>query len=131
MTWLPKKTRCIREKLLLQREHRPAKPKEYVSGECFTYLGRNYRLKLASGPSKSVKLKNGRLVVQVPMSVQKRDQYIQASLVEWYRGHALERLREKVSRYAKQVGVKPSSVGIKAFSGRWGSCNTKGDLQFN
>ena len=57
-----RKTRWIREKLLLHRDHQPPKTKEYVSGECFTYLGRNYRLKVETGPGKSVKLRNGRLI---------------------------------------------------------------------
>ena len=111
------KTRWIREKLQLQREYQPPKPKEYVSGECFTYLGRNYRLKVESGSVKAVKLVNGRLSVQVPVSVHQRDRYVQAALVEWYRDHALEKLQEKVERYAKVVGVSPSSVNIKTFSG--------------
>lgn len=126
-----RKTRWIREKLLLHREHQPPKPKEYVSGESFAYLGRNYRLKVESGPAKSVKLKSGRLVVQVPPSVQKRDQYVQGAVTEWYREHALQKLQEKVQRYAKVVRVSPSSVGIKTFSGRWGSCSTKGNMEFN
>ncbi|MDA9982620.1 M48 family metallopeptidase [Gammaproteobacteria bacterium] len=130
-TLATKKTKWIREKLLLQREHQPTKPKEYVSGESFTYLGRNYRLKVQTGPTKSVKLKYGRLVVHVPPSVQKRDQYIQNSLTEWYREHAVKKLQEKLNRYAQVVGVTPSSVGIKTFKGRWGSCSTKGSLLFN
>jgi len=125
------KTRWIREKLLLQQEQEPPRAKEYVSGECFTYLGRNYRLKVESGPVRRVKLKGGRLVVQVPPSVQKREQYIQSALTDWYREHALERLQEKVGRYAKVVGTTPSSVAIRAFTGRWGSCSTKGNMEFN
>ena len=126
-----RKARWIREKLALQRAHPPPKPKEYVSGECFTYLGRNYRLKVESGPARSVKLKGGRLVMQVPPSVQKRDQYILDALTEWYREHALQKLQEKVQRYARVIRVSPSSVGIKTFSGRWGSCSTKGRMVFN
>ena len=126
-----RKTRWIREKLLLQQEHPPPKLKEYVSGECFTYLGRNYRLKVEPGQSKSVKLTGRRFVVQVPPSVQKREQYVQDALTEWYRAHALEKLQEKVQRYSKVVQVSPSSVGIRTFSGRWGSCSTKGNMEFN
>lgn len=126
-----KKSRWVREKLLLQRQHQPTKPKEYISGECFTYLGRNYRLKVESGATKSVKLKNGRLVVQVPPSVQRRDQYVQKALTDWYRDHALGKLLDKVDRYAQVVRVKPSSVAIKTFRNRWGSCSTQGDLLFN
>ena len=126
-----KKTKWIREKLLLQREYQPHKPKEYVSGESFTYLGRNYRLKVLTDPNKSVKLKSGRLVVQVPPSVQKRDQYIRGVLTEWYRAHALEKFQEKVERFSEIVRATPSSVGIKTFKGRWGSCSTKGHVLFN
>ena len=60
-----KKARWIREKLLLQRETEPVKPKEYVSGESFAYLGREYRLKVESGKPVSVKLRQGRLWVRV------------------------------------------------------------------
>jgi len=78
-----------------------------------------------------VKLRNARLVVQVPPSVQKREQYVQNALAEWYREHALEKLREKVDRYAKVVRVASSSLGVKTFKGRWGSCSSKGHVQFN
>jgi len=128
---LSKKTQWIREKLLLNRDHHPPKPKEYVSGECFTYLGRNYRLKVEAGPTKLVTLNSGRLVVQVPPSVQKREQYVRNALVDWYRERALEKLRQKVDRYAKVVRVTPSSVGIKTFKGRWGSCSARGRVEFN
>ena len=41
-----------------------------MSGECFTYLGRNYRLKIATGDSDDgVKLMNGRFYVYVPPDV--------------------------------------------------------------
>lgn len=126
-----RKTRLIREKLLLHREHQPPKSKEYVSGECFTYLGRNYRLKVESGSTKSVKLKGGSLVVQVSPSVKKREHYVQSALTDWYREHALERLQDKVERYSKLVRVSPSSVDVRSFSGRWGSCSTKGKMEFN
>lgn len=68
---------------------------------------------METGPAKSVRLKGGRLVVQVPPSVQKRDQYVQGALTEWYREHVLERLKEKVHPYSKVVRVSPASVGIK------------------
>ena len=67
----------------------------------------------------------------MPSSVQKRDQYIQNALTDWSRAHALEKLQEKVERFSTIVGVTPSSMGIKTFKGRWGSCSTKGSLLFN
>ena len=125
-----KKTRWIREKLLLQRQSVISKPKEYVSGESFTYLGRNYRLKLEDGAVESVKLKNGRLIVALPrktVSLKK----IRDMLSEWYRLHAEQKLQDKAERYAKIIGVSPRSVGVRSFKSRWGSCHVNGDIQFS
>lgn len=125
-----KKTRWIREKLELHRDVSPFNPKEYVSGECFTYLGRNYRLKVVSGKSKSVKLKNGSLVVTLPDGSKSSDR-VKNALTEWYRAHAKQKLKDKVERYAKIIGVTPSSVDVKTFKARWGSCCKRGVIQFN
>lgn len=123
-----KKTRWIREKILLHRQSAPSKSKEYVSGESFTYLGRNYRLKVETGKTRSVKLKNGKLIVTLP---KKSSDKIQEAMTQWYREHAEQKLREKSERYAKLIGVQPKSVSIKTFKSRWGSCHKNGDVQFN
>ena len=51
------RTLWIKQKLTLQATAIISKPKEYVDGEAFAYLGRNYRLKCAKGLEESVKLK--------------------------------------------------------------------------
>ena len=125
------KDRWIREKLLLHREHAPSRPKEYVSGEAFAYLGKHYRLKVEAGGTGGAKLRNGYLCVGVPSSVKNREASIRQALEAWYRQHALAKLEEKTARYAKLIGVEPQSVAIKTFRGRWGSCSRDGKLVFN
>jgi predicted metal-dependent hydrolase len=128
-----KKTRWVREKLLLQRQHNQIKPKEYVSGECFTYLGKNYRLKVdvvTYRSEESVKLIRGRLVVSLTKGDDNCD-LIRANLEQWYKFHAEQKLQDKVHRYADIIGVSPKSVGIRTFKSRWGSCSTNGDVTFN
>ena len=61
----------------------------------------------------------------------KSDEKVRNALTQWYRAHAEKRLKQKVQRYAKIVGVEPVSVGIKSFKSRWGSCSVKGDILFN
>lgn len=108
------------------------KVKEYVSGESFTYLGRNYRLKVVSGDG-DVKLVNGRFYVPVPSetSDKDRDSIVVQQLTNWYAEHAMDRLIEKTKRYGQQIGVSPTSVGIKGFRSRWGSCHSDGRIYFN
>lgn len=124
------KRQWIKEKMALQREMAPPSSKEYVSGEAFPYLGRNYRLKIERGPFAPVKLLHGRLVVQMPDSSQ-QPHMIRNALIHWYKRQADKKLHEKVARYAPLVGVEPTGVSIKTFKARWGSCTPKGELEFN
>ena len=129
-----KKRRWIKDKLnYYEKTHNSVKPKEYVSGEGFSYLGRNYRLKVLTGKLNGVQFKNGKLVVHIPKnySKDKREKKIKEFLEEWYQERALVKLQEKTRRLAREIGVQPNSVMIKSYKGRWGSCNTKQELFFN
>ena len=124
------KRRWIREKITLHQESTVASSKQFVSGEAFAYLGRNYRLKVEQGPFAPVRLLSGRLVVSLPQGAE-QPQMIRNALVRWYKRQAEQKLNEKVKRFAPLVGVEPAGVGIKTFKSRWGSCTTKGKLEFN
>jgi len=126
---ISKKNRWIKEKLHLHSQVMAVKPKEYVSGESFSYLGKNYRLKVVKGSPSSVKLLQGYLTVVTPepLNPVKTQKLIEG----WYREHAEKKLREKSERFAKQMGVQFASVGIKSFKSRWGSCSGDGHIQYN
>ena len=127
------RTVWIRQKLIEQHQRVPVKAKEYVNGETFTYLGRNYRLKLDENTKGGVKLKNGYLVVpnnkEVPQS--ENDEQIKQALEAWYQRRAHEKLSEKTKRYAAILGVEPTSVDVKNYTARWGSCSANGHVSYN
>lgn len=127
---LVRKRQWIKEKIALHKQMRPAGNKVYVSGEAFPYLGRNYRLKVVHGNFAPVRLVQGRLLVQVPQGSE-QPHMVRNALVRWYKRQAEHKLAERVARYAPIVGVQPKDVGIKTFKSRWGSCTTKGELEFN
>lgn len=127
---LSDKRQWINNKIDLHRDVAPVRASDYVSGEGFAYLGRNYRLKVEAGHFAPVKLVQGRLVVTVPNG-EDQPHMVRNALVRWYKHHAKIKLNEKVNRYAAIVGVEPNGIGIKTFKSRWGSCSAKGKIDFN
>jgi predicted metal-dependent hydrolase len=125
---LEKREPWIREQLLFQQS-RP-KPKEYVSGEPFTYLGKTYPLRVLTAGSPGVKLKNGRLSVSVPHSPD-AGQGVREQLVTWYWNCAQRLLGEKTRARALALGVIPKSVSVRHYKSRWGSCGARGDIRYN
>jgi predicted metal-dependent hydrolase len=124
------KYRWIKGKLYIQSQVQPVAVKEFVNGEVFSYLARNYRLKINHGSYQPAKLIKGQLVVTVPQDAENSN-IIRNAIIRWYRARALERLKEKSNRYATIIGQTPKSVDIKTFKARWGSCSTNGKVLFN
>jgi predicted metal-dependent hydrolase len=123
----------IRQKVRLQSEIVLPKPKEYVSGESFTYLGKNYRLKLLQEGPEGVKLKNGYLTLSCPRSLsgKARTAFVREQLEQWYIDHALDRFKEKTHRFSKVLGISPKTINVRDYKSRWGSCSASGDVSYN
>jgi predicted metal-dependent hydrolase len=103
--------------------------REFVSGETFLYLGRQFRLRLVPSAteghvSAGVKRVGGRLVV--PGGGDLRGQ-----LVAWYRARATRYLRARVARWALTLKVQPTQVLVRGQARRWGSCDAGGALRRN
>jgi predicted metal-dependent hydrolase len=128
-----RKARWILER---QRRHEdlppPPSPREFVSGETFRYLGRQYRLKLErSGDADArVRIVEGRLIVPVTtrgsIAADARER-----LVAWFRERAAIRVPERVATWSAMLGVHPSSVLIREPKKRWGSADARGNIRFN
>ena len=108
-------------------------PKEFVSGETFLYLGRQYRLKvLKSAESGTATMERGFLHVPVDLSLngQDRAEQVRAAVIRWYSEHALERLQERVEWWSAKLEVSIPQVLIREQAKRWGSCSP-GVVRFN
>ena len=128
---IARKSPWIKRKLKEAELTAPPKPKEFVSGETFSYLGKNYRLKVLSADIPSLKLRGGYLEVNTSSSSETQKEQVRSLLLDWYREHAQKRLEEKTHRYAQVLKVEPNSVSVKDYKSRWGSCSIKGDVCYN
>jgi len=110
--------------------------KEFVSGESFSYIGKNYRLKVIPNgveDSVGVELKDGRFRVFScnKFDEETRHQRIKEALTRWYQEQAKEILTRRVISLSRKVGVKPERVNVKHQGRRWGSCTKNGTLNLN
>jgi predicted metal-dependent hydrolase len=110
--------------------------KEFVSGESFFYLGRQYRLKVlktASKQAEGCKLMSGRFFIGIngDLSSVERKAAAKKALSDWYIQRAKEKIPERVELYARQIGKWPERIEIKDHKSRWGSCSRNGVVRFN
>jgi predicted metal-dependent hydrolase len=120
----------VKQKIALHPQLPVTLEKQYVSGEAFSYLGRNYRLKITDGELTPIKLVQGRLTVSVPND-SSQHKLVKYALTNWFRRRAELKLREKIIRYSPIVGVETNGYKVKSFQSRWGSCTPRGRVDFN
>lgn len=117
-------TKLAEKNLLMQ----PPKPKQYVSGEGFFYLGRSYRLRLVdrSESLSAVRLYQGRFMLR-------RDAISDAErhFAAWYILHGQPWIEQRVNLFAERMGVKPRGFQIRELGYRWGSCSADNRLYFH
>ena len=94
--------------------------KKYVSGECFRYLGKQYRLKVIKSNTDSVKLKNGYLAVEYCLKTPSK------LIDKWYKDKALSTYEKELDKCFKQFiayKINKPSLKIRKLTKRWGSYN--------
>lgn len=100
--------------------------REYVNGQSFLYLGRNYRLSIVNKTEDKLVLKNGRFVLPGKSKTKAKELF-----VEFYKEKLSEKLQPILARYQGQIGVTPNEVKVMELQHRWASCSPKGNLHFH
>ena len=105
--------------------------REFVNGESFMYLGRNYSLQIevdSNIKKPEVKLYRGKFIVKAS---DKYEENIRKAMEQWYRDKAKEVIELRVKYYQRFFNIEPMNIRIKEQKKRWGSCTSKNELLFN
>lgn len=97
--------------------------KEYVSGETFKYLGRQYRLVVQLGKKESIELTSSYIIMIVRNK--KRLSHRRNLIDVWFRKRALIVFQEELKKAFQNVDKyfdEIPSFEIKQMKKRWGSC---------
>ncbi len=98
-------------------------PKEYISGESFKYLGKQYRLKVFNSEDEEVLYYRGFIHLRIKNreNYHKKDALIKA----WYSERTQIIFKEtlnKVYPLIKKYGIEKPLIEIRLMKARWGSC---------
>ena len=125
---LESKSDWILAKVAMQGLLIPPVQRRYEEGERLDFLDQELILQISLG-SHSTKLEAANeLSVSVPRV---NPIWIRNALVRWYKLQAQEHIEQRVSHFAPLVGAWPKKIDVKTYRARWGSCNHRGEVQFN
>lgn len=113
------------------REKEAASRLKLENGDELYYLGEKRVLTVVREERSRTRIKDacGRLIMAVPYEADYA--YKREQLEKWYRKEALCVFKEKAQEFAKSLGVRFQDIHIKDQKSRWGSCSSKGNLNFN
>lgn len=95
---------------------------EISDGASLPYLGETLTLRIDPGRTR---VRRDGDVLLVPATV------LLPAVEAWYRAAARTVLRERAEAYAELLGVSFRRMAIKDTRSRWGSCSSKGNLNFS
>lgn len=117
-----------RKEVALQQSKKRAHT--YQSGDIFGYLGEEYVLTLAAAGRKRIEVvQEERKIILHTTSFEAKA--VEKYLKEWYKKQATDYIEERVKYYKQIIPGKVASVLMENRKGRWGSCNSHGELTFN
>jgi predicted metal-dependent hydrolase len=114
-------------------QYHPVLPdRQYISGETYYYLGRQYRLKVTAGSENAVKLigKFFMLTTTQPENLERKQQILQ----DWYTRHAKVFIQNRSELFVDrliELGARKPEIKYRRMNKRWGSCTPSGVITFN
>jgi len=116
----------LRKQRFAQGHYLPATPRAFVAGGKFPYLGEEHELFVVPGGYGGLAFNEKGFFLPegcVPLA--------KWLFCDWYREQAAVLFGSRVRYYAEKAGALCSGIGISNARGRWGSCSSKGVLNFN
>ena len=108
------------------------KSKEFEEGESFSYLGKEYKLKLFNSSTLKkpvVRLNGENLIIAFPNRIEAEK--LREALKQWYVVQFKLIIAERVKHYSSIIGVIPKKITIREQKTRWGSCSARGNINLN
>ena len=108
--------------------------KSITHGATILYLGIPHTLIFTSsyGARPTIHLQDNQIIIDIPqLNIAQNTSLVESLLKQWYLDSARNILSVKTSLWAAKINVQPQRITIKDQKTRWGSCSSKGNLNYN
>ncbi len=120
MTW-------IKKKIIERKNYFKRKKINFLNGDKLYFFGSNICLKVILAKKTEIYFTNNFIKVFVA----RKNTNIKTVLEKWYKSKSFNYLEERATYFAKTMKLSLTSVTIRNFKRRLGSCSNKGDITFN
>jgi predicted metal-dependent hydrolase len=125
--FVDKKSRWIKQKLA---QATPPLERQYSIGGTHAYLGENYPLvHIPHAGKAALSLADNQL--QLHSKTPPTPEAIKRLLINWYRQQADNHITLRTQHFADIMALQPTKISTRTYKARWGSCNARGEVQFN
>lgn len=100
--------------------------REYVNGQSFLYLGRNYRLRLTENQDVPLKISGGFFLLD-----KKYLSKAEKIFKDFYRVKGLQKIKERLKLIEEKFQTKPTAIKVLELQNRWASWTPKNGLNFH
>ncbi len=118
--WIKKYQHIAKEKF------KENQPKQFVEGEEFYFIGKKYPLLYVKNPEEPLVLDMFNFVMD-----RRLKKYAREVFISWYKIHAYHIITQKVDYFSRITGLNYNRVKINNAQKRWGSCSSRGNLNFS
>lgn len=122
--FVKEKESWIRSKKEIANKLPRYKPREFIPGEEFIYLGEVYTLVLVDEQSEPLILSEHFLLLRSTVLNAKE------VFTQWYKNQAKQVITARVNIFAEKYDFEYNLINITSAKTRWGSCSSKGSLNF-
>jgi predicted metal-dependent hydrolase len=100
--------------------------REFVNGQSFLYMGRNYRLSIVENQDIPLKISENRLKLDIKF-IDKAEKVFRS----FYKEKTEQKINERLRIIEAKFQLKPSSVKVLELRNRWASWTPKNGLNFH
>jgi predicted metal-dependent hydrolase len=105
--------------------HPPSPAKQYIDGELFLFLGKEYPLTISSHRRPLVSFSGQKFLLEKSQFPNARRLF-----TIWYKAQSRRVISQRVAYFSKQNKFSYKKIRISSARTRWGSCSSNGTLSF-